>query len=395
MSSSTPSSVQSAPSLQPLPSSAAGKSTRIDLRVIKSNIVKRVGPDRAKKYFQHLERFLSTRLSKDEFDKLCLVALGRENCTLHNHLIRSILHNAGQACGQPIINDPKLVRDGTSSGHALGPAVWDNGVALNQNVKEITPLSIRENALNGKSSLNHDNAIIHENGVAHLSDQRRYSQLEQSEHVEPHIKMVRVEKEPFNLYDSVHSNGSSALPYRESRGQYSLCHSQGPVQAPLGIQLHRTCFGRTQKPLSLASATQNDTVDTCVDLGEICDTSSVKKRMEKMAEAKGLEGVSMECANLLNNGIDVFMKQLIGPCAELVRARSQHGKLRHAALKQQLCQKLINGVSLPNHILEQGGKIPAEPNSISVQDLKAVTESDPHLLGVNASLLLEKINSYD
>jgi hypothetical protein len=35
------------------------------------------------------------------------------------------------------------------------------------------------------------------------------------------------------------------------------------------------------------------------------------------------------------------MKQLIGSCIELVRARSRHGKLRHETLKQQLCRKLI------------------------------------------------------
>jgi hypothetical protein len=395
MPSSTPPSVQPASSLQPLPSSAVGQSTYIDLRGIQSNIVKRVGPVRAKKYFQHLERFLSSRLSKDEFDKLCLGALGRENRTLHNHLIRSILHNASQACGPPVINDPKLVRDAPSSGHALGPPVWDNGVALNQNDKENMSLSRREGALTRKSLLNHGEAIIRENGGSHLSDLRSYSQLEQNEHVEPLVKRLRVEKEPFSLHDSVHSNGPSSLPYRENRGQHNLHHSQGPVQAPLGIQLHHTCFSRSQKPLSLASVTQNDTADPCIELGELCDTLSVKKRMDTMAEAEGLEGVSMECADLLNNGIDVFMKQLIGPCIELVRARSQHVKLRHAALKQQLCRKLINGVSLQNHIAGQGGNIPVEVNSISMQDLKVAMELNPRLLGLNASLLLQKINSYD
>ncbi|CAN6242291.1 unnamed protein product [Urochloa humidicola] len=117
--------------------------------------------------------------------------------------------------------------------------------------------------------------------------------------------------------------------------------------------------------------------------------------MDKIAESEGLEGVSIECANLLNDGIDVFLKQLIGSCGELVTARSQRGKLRNEALKQQLRRKLMNGVSLQNHIPGQGGIIPAETNSISMQDLKAVMELNPRLLGVNASLLLEKINSYD
>ncbi|KAK8448535.1 hypothetical protein SEVIR_7G047000v4 [Setaria viridis] len=391
MPSSTPPSVQPAPSVQPVPSSA-GQSTRIDVREIKSKIFKRIGPERARKYFQHLERFLSSRLSKNEFEKLCLVALGHENLPLHNHLIRSILHNASRACGPPVINDPKLVRGATPSGHAFVPPVWDNGSALNQNVKENKPSSRRENALTQKSSLNHC-ATIQENGVHHLSDLKRCTQVQKGEHVEPLIKRPRLEKEPFSLH-SLHSNGS-ALPSGENLGREIIHQSQGPVQAPLGIQLRPGSFAGFQKPSALASISSKDTSDTCIEFGELCDTLSVKKRMDKIAESEGLEGVSIECANLLNNGIDVFIKQLIGPCVELVTARSQLGKLRNEALKQQLRRKLINGVSLQNHIPGQGGIIPPETNSISMQDLKAVMELNPCLLGVNASLLLEKINSYD
>ncbi|CAL5017991.1 unnamed protein product [Urochloa decumbens] len=393
MPSSTPPSVQPAPSLQSLPSSAVGQSTRIDVREIKSKIFKRIGPERARKYFQHLERFLSSRLSKNEFEKLCLVALGRENLPLHNHLIRSIIHNASRACGPPVINDPKLVRGATSSGHTLVPPVWDNGVALNQDVKENKPSSRGETALTQKSSLNHCETIIQENGVHHLNDLKRCTQLQKDGHVEPLIKRPRMEKEPLSVH-SLHSNGS-ALPSGENLGQEIIHQSQGPVQAPLGIQLRPGSFSGAQKPLSLASFSSKDTSDTCIEFGELRDTLSVKKRMDKIAESEGLEGVSIGCANLLNNGIDVFIKQLIGSCSELVTARSQRGKLRNEALKQHLRRKLINGVSLQNHIPGQGGIIPPETNSISMQDLKAVMELNPRLLGVNASLLLEKINSYD
>ncbi|KAI5012871.1 hypothetical protein ZWY2020_025137 [Hordeum vulgare] len=84
-------------------------------------IVKTIGPERAKKYFQHLERFLSSKLSKNEFDKLCLVALGRENLPLHNHLIRSILFNASAASGPPEINASKMAEDVTNSEHTMVP----------------------------------------------------------------------------------------------------------------------------------------------------------------------------------------------------------------------------------------------------------------------------------
>ena len=148
MPSSTPPSGQpAAPSFQPLPSSAVVQSTRIDVREIKSKIFKRIGPERARKYFEQLERFLSSRLSKNEFEKLCIVALGCENLPLHNHLIRSILHNASRACGPPVINDPKLVRGASSSGHAFVPPAWDNGGALSQNFKENKPTSRSEKCI--------------------------------------------------------------------------------------------------------------------------------------------------------------------------------------------------------------------------------------------------------
>lgn len=392
MPSSTPPSVQPTPSLQPLRSSAVGQCTRIDVCEIKSKIFKRIGPERTKKYFQHLERFLSSRLSKNEFEKLCLVALGYENLSLHNHLIRSILRNASRACSPPLINDPKLVRGATSSGHAVVPPVWDNAGALNQNVKGNKPLNRRENSPTQKSPLNHCEVIIRENGV-HLNNLKRTTQLKKSDHMEPLIKRPCVDKQPFSLHRSLCSNGS-VMPSRQNLGQENIHQSQGPLQAPLGIQLPGI-FGGAHKPSPVDSFSSKDASDTCIEFGELCDTLLVKKRMNKIAEAEGLEGVSTGCANLLNNSTDIFMKQLIGSCVELVRARSQHGKLKHEALRQQQFQKLANGVSLQNHIPVQGLIIPPETNPISMQDLKAVMELNSPLLGVNRSLLLEKINLYD
>jgi hypothetical protein len=283
-----------------------------------------------------------------------------------------------------------LVRGASTSGLAFVPPVWDNGSDLNQNVKENKPSSRRE--FTQKSSLNHCETI-QENGVHHLSDLKRCTQVQKGDHVEPLIKRPRLEKEPFSLH-SLHSHGS-ALPSGENLGRESIHQSQGPVHAPLGIQLRPRSFSGLQKPLALASISSKDTPDTCLEFGELCDTLSVKKRMDKIAESEGLEGVSTESANLLNNGIDVFIKQWIRSCVELIAVRSQLGKLRNEVLKQQLRRKLINSVSLQNHIPGQGGIILPETNSISMQDLKGVLELNPRLLGANVSMLLEKINSYD
>jgi hypothetical protein len=82
-------------------------------------------------------------------------------------------------------------------------------------------------------------------------------------------------------------------------------------------------------------------------------------------------------------------------CEVVLHCDLKPSKLRHETLKQQLCRKLINGVSVHNHVPGQSSVIPPETNSISMHDLKAEIELNPCLLGINASLLHEKINSYD
>uniref|UniRef100_A0ACD5UY50 Uncharacterized protein n=1 Tax=Avena sativa TaxID=4498 RepID=A0ACD5UY50_AVESA len=393
MPSSKPPSVPPAPSLQLLPPSAVRQNSRIDLCEIKSKIVKKIGPDRAKKYFQHLERFLSSKLSKNEFDKLCLVALDRENLPLHNHLIRSVLLNACAASGPPAINASRIAGDVTCSEHTLVPPVW-NGDALSKHVKDKQSLGRSVNALPQHSSLSHGETISRENGAPNLIGLRRHIQVQQTEHVEPLTKRSCAGKALLNNQGSLHSNGPSAIDARETLGGETIRRAQLPVQAPIGIQFGAANL--TRKPSALASVNSDDDSVSCYDNAELCDTLSLRKKMEKTAQEEGLEGVSIECADLLNNGVDMFLKQLIGSCVELVGARSQHGKLSHAALKQQLSRKLINGVSLQNHAHVQGGIIaPGTSNSISMQDLKAVSGLNPRLLGVNASEILEKINSHD
>ncbi|AQK89918.1 Leucine-rich repeat receptor kinase-like protein [Zea mays] len=62
-------------------------------------------------------------------------------------------------------------------------------------------------------------------------------------------------------------------------------------------------------------------------------------------------------------------------CEVVLHCDLKPSKLRHETLKQQLCRKLINGVSVHKHVPGQSSVIPPETNSISMQDLKAPNES--------------------
>lgn len=399
MPSSTPPPVPPQPqSLHPLPSPVAGLGTRINLWEIRSKISKRIGPERTKKYFGHLQRFLSLKLSKTVFHKLCLTVLGNENLRLHNHLIRSILHNACRASGPPTVNAPKSISVAKNSTHLLiSPvSVYDNGDVPHQHVKDHHPPIGKTDAFKPQPSLVYDEDVVRENGVPHLTDLKRLSELQDSDLVEPLAKRLRVENTSFNVFDSPHSNGPVGVVDREILEDIAQ-HVRYPVTAPLGTPFCSGHFGGSWKPLMLTSSTGSDNSIGYYELGQLCDSSSLRKRIEKIAETEGLDGVSIECSNLLNNAIDIFLKQLIGSCVELVRARAQNDRLKLMAVQQQLSQKLINGVRLQNQVHGQNGgtSTTRQISSVSLQDLKAVSEINPQLLGVNASLLLEKINSYD
>lgn len=380
-----PSSTPPPQNLMPLPSPGVGQSTRINLGEIKLKLVTRIGPEQAKKYFEHLQRFLSLKLSKTLFDKFCLTVLGHKNIQLHNHLICSILHNAYEASGPPTVSTPKSIGAAKNSNHVVSPKVpvSDNGDVLHQHMKDRSPRSI--NAY-----------VAHENGAVHLTKLKRFSQPPKSEFMEPLSKRVRVANAYSNLSAFTNGNcpGVSGREYVEEVAQ----HARDPITAPLGAAFcsgHIDRLGGRWKTLTLPSGASSDDSICCHDLGQLCDTSSLRQRMRRIAETEGLDGVSLECANSLNNGVDFFLKQLIGSCITIVRARSQQNRINHMALKQHLSQKLINGVQLQNQVHGQSAITCPQIISVSSQDFKALSERNPQLLGVNTPLVLEKINSYD
>ncbi|XP_013598757.1 uncharacterized protein LOC111207813 [Brassica napus] len=75
--------------------------SRSDTSEIKSRIYRLIGTQRANTYFHQLGRFFASRITKPEFDKLCLKTIGRQHISLHNRLIRSLIKNATVAKSPP------------------------------------------------------------------------------------------------------------------------------------------------------------------------------------------------------------------------------------------------------------------------------------------------------
>ncbi|KAK9066332.1 hypothetical protein SSX86_013653 [Deinandra increscens subsp. villosa] len=70
------------------------KHSWINLAELKDQLTKNLGPEKSHLYVDCLKRFLSLKMSKIEFNKLCLRTVGKDNISLHNQLIRSLLKTA-------------------------------------------------------------------------------------------------------------------------------------------------------------------------------------------------------------------------------------------------------------------------------------------------------------
>ncbi|KAL9227209.1 hypothetical protein vseg_002930 [Gypsophila vaccaria] len=134
---------------------------------------------------------------------------------------------------------------------------------------------------------------------------------------------------------------------------------------------------------------------SCVDLGGLSDSEMLRRRIEPLVAAQGL-GVALECANTLNNMVDVYLKRLIRSCLELVGSRSTSNTSAYPVQNLQMQGRPINGLWPTNdsHMQSSNGIDEAQRlnQSVSLLDFKVAMELNPQQLGENWPLLLEKIS---
>ncbi|XP_039064784.1 uncharacterized protein LOC120210010 [Hibiscus syriacus] len=407
--------------------------SRINLGELKAQIVKKIGAERSKRYFYNLSRFLSQKLSKSEFDKSCYRILGRENLPLHNQLIRSILKNACQAKTPPPVHEvgpaKSSIRNvksyaGRDDGHEpigslvpnLNPnmAISSNGVLSLSSLRKVRSgiqdrkLRDRPSPLgpNGKvESFSHQSMGTEDNGNKlglENGDLSSYDYQRPLQHPQTVAEQPEIEREGLG--------GSTGKPrvlikgltegavVEDGEGVEQASHidfSRNPLLAPLGIPFCSASVGGAHKAMHVASIGE---FISYYDSGSLYDTETLKKRMEQIAAAQGLGGVSLECANMLNNMLDVYLKRLIRSCVNLVGSRSTCELRQHSAHTQQPQSKLVNGFWSSSHMRMKSCSGPTEVLqekrqgcSISLLDFKVAMELNPQQLGEDWSLLLEKI----
>ncbi|KAM7459687.1 hypothetical protein LguiA_036681 [Lonicera macranthoides] len=398
---------------------------RIDVAELKAQLAKKIGPERSKRYFYYLNRLLSQKLGKIEFDRLSVRVLGRENLPLHNQLIRSILRNACNAKSPPPIHElgpaksAGVVGKGStivgydqeqrgSMNQHMGPSVWSNGSIL-----PISPRKGRSNirdrklrdrpsplGINGKadSAYHHSTATedsglktLAENGNLSPSDYLRLVQHNQGLAERPDNERTYLKKSVNAPFTSQSKLGIGVVEDGEEVEQAKYLNvSRSPLLAPLGIPLCSASVGGARKALPVSSIGE---YVNYFDNGGLFDNEMLRKRMEQIAAAQGLGEVSLECASILNSTLDVYLKQLITSCIELIRARSGPESTNYPVHEQG---KFINGMwpsnrsyngRGPPHILQEQRPC----YSISLLDFKVAMELKPQQLGDDWPLLLEKI----
>lgn len=89
----------------------------------------------------------------------------------------------------------------------------------------------------------------------------------------------------------------------EEVDQLIRCWRSQPIETPIGINL-RDVINRSR---------HIGTCSTCYSSHELPDSVSLKKKLEQEIKEEELE-VSVEFANSLNVGLNVYLKRLIKPC---------------------------------------------------------------------------------
>ncbi|KAJ0963440.1 hypothetical protein J5N97_028562 [Dioscorea zingiberensis] len=343
--------------------------SRINTVELKSQILKKLGSQKAEKYFYSLERLLSRKLSKLEFEKFVFSTIGKENVALHNLLIRAILHNA---CLRDVLPSKETV-----SGHSR------NGRISNGQVGDSLSMSPRRGRSTGSRDRRSTNrpSPLGPHGKAlpgSLQEVSNSCDPQRSREQQSTLEVISIgSKAPLEV-----ASVEDGEEVEQVRGSPCV-QSRSPVRAPLGITLSAGSCSRKALRIS-STASSNFSMpylqETCYSTSELPDMRSLKMRLEHKLESEGL-GVSLECVNLLNSSLDVYLKGLIKPCIELARAR------RRSDSTGQIHRQNSSKFGVWQEQVQRSNQF----YSASLQDFQVAMELNPRLLGVDWPEHLEKI----
>ncbi|XAR51351.1 hypothetical protein NMG60_11005953 [Bertholletia excelsa] len=341
--------------------------SRVDTLELRLLVERKLGYEKADKYFQLLNRYLSLKLSKSEFNRHCISTIGRENITLHNRLIRAIIGNACAGRTPP----PKQGKAGSLLNIKL-PNGYQRS-SLQSVCRESFPPSPRKgrtpNLRDRKSKDRPSPLGPHgKTNSAGCEDSVHKIQEQQSA-----TELLSLGSRPPPEVNSVEEGEE----VEQAAGSPSV-YSRSPVRAPFGISIK----GKESRKVLRNGSANAFYVESCLSCGELPRTISLKTRLEQKLEREGLH-ISTDCVNLLNNSLDVYLKRLMKPCLEL--ASSRVGSRQFIGVPNQIVY-VLNGMRQMRYVQKAN-----RPHFASLLDFRVVMESNPSMLGEDWPLQLEKV----
>lgn len=399
---------------------------RIDLVDLKARIVKKVGAEKANRYFSHFRSFISSRLSKTELDKLILITIGKENVGLHNQFVKAILSNAVKArapppplpptqhAAKPPLKpySPCITSEDNTFPHA-SPSTLSNGDSFLPSPRRGRSTVLRDHRASPLGPREDHPTPDLSRPAQQLDGAAKQLDAESISSLEHPLKRARVIPP---------TSDESATIVESGRSQSILCQSESmrilpplpfgsSIKAALGVPfrlLETTEVGWRRPALHAFPAhlmVQDGLDKECEDMGDLPDDDLMHRLMEQAAAAEGLEGVSRESAVILNQALDAYLNRLIKSCVDVSGSRAGTGadverpvddavprdKVKEALLNMKL-HPGMNGLCVrPMAEFLKKGKDKMQP-PLSLTDFKAAMDLNPQQLGENWPVQLEKIS---
>lgn len=333
-------------------------SSRLDTLEIKALIYREIGNQRAESYFNQLGRFFALKITKSEFDKLCIKTIGRQNIHLHNRLIRSIIKNACIAKSPPsrfIKKGGSFVRFGngdSKKNSQIQPLHGDSAFSPSTRKCRSRKLRDRPSPL-GPLGKPHSLTTTNEESMSKAQSATELLSLGSR----PPVEVVSVEE---------------GEEVEQIAGGSPSVQSRCPLTAPLGVSMSLR-NGPTRKSVSNVSmCSRSFNRETCQNNGELPDTRTLRSRLERRLEMEGLK-ITMDSVSLLNSGLDVFMRRLIEPCLSLANTRCGTDRVREMNYQYTQQSRRLSYVSM--------------------SDFRAGMELNTEILGKDWPMHMEKICS--
>ncbi|KAG6526735.1 uncharacterized protein LOC122047929 [Zingiber officinale] len=338
--------------------------SRIDTSELKSQLFRKLGRQRAEKYFYNLKRLLNSRLSKLEFEKLCYSILGKENIALHNLFIRSILSNVCLALAPPSRE--------TVTGNSRTSKISSIGESFPPSPRRGRSINSRDRRLAERSSLLGPYGKI---PPGHVQEATNSCDLQRSREQQSAPELISIGSKALTSVE----DGEEVDQFRCSPS----VQSRSPLRPPIGVPA--TAGDRSCKSLRCGLASsfrvgRSNILESCYRTSELPDSRALRGWLERKLQVQGL-GLSVDCANALNHGMDAFLRRLIKPCVDLAKARRSSSNRMNRAERS----------TLPN----MKGLWQAQTSSgcyyISSHDFQLAMNMDPDLLGGDWPLQLERM----